>query len=142
MSDLRPNTSASTPAYADPHEAKPRPLKDRKQASQYLTENHGPVTVARLSGLASEGAGPPYRMFARRAWYEPDDLDAWWASVLASKEKRTSHAANPENAGAAAMAVARHKAREVAARAKATPAAERKAKPKPNKVRASADATS
>jgi hypothetical protein len=131
MSDLRPNTTA--PADTD-HETKRRPLMDRRQASQYFKENHGPVTVARLSRLASQAAGPPYRMFARRALYEPADLDAWWATVLASKEKSVTHRSASENAGAVAMAIARRNARE--ARAKATPAVQRKAKPKPNRASA------
>jgi hypothetical protein len=139
MNDLRPNTTAT--ADAD-HETKPRrPLMDRKQASQYFKENHGPVTVARLHRLAVKGEGPPYRLFARRALYEPDDLDEWWAAVLVSKKKATSHAANPENAGAVAMAIARRALAQRRAAAKATPAVEPKPKPKPRASRANADAT-
>ena len=81
------------PAVAGPTPAKLTPLPqllNRKEAAAYISARiGGAISVGTLARLASDGAGPPYRMWGGRrggqgrwAVYRPADLDAWIESQL------------------------------------------------------------
>lgn len=53
------------------------PMLSRKEAADYITTNHFPVTAKTLATYASDGVGPPYRVIGGSARYRPGDIDAW-----------------------------------------------------------------
>lgn len=61
----------------------PRPRLRRKEAAQYLGEQHGvPIAVATLAKMATVGGGPQITYFGRIPLYDRQDLDAWAAEKL------------------------------------------------------------
>ena len=67
-----------------------RPLS-RKEASEYLLEQHGirrsPGTLAKL---ASVGGGPAFRKAGRIPIYDPPLLDEWAAEITSRVVRSTS----------------------------------------------------
>jgi hypothetical protein len=62
----------------------------RDEAAQWLRENYGTGSSARLACLATAGTGPAYRLNGNRAVYEIADLKAWTESRLSKKIHSTS----------------------------------------------------
>lgn len=49
----------------------------RTEAAQFLSQQGYRVAVSSLCTMATNGTGPPYRRFGKRAMYHTDDLMAW-----------------------------------------------------------------
>jgi hypothetical protein len=68
--------------------------------TRFMTRKQVPVYVAKTFGillshltldtLASQGGGPKYVKFGRRAYYEPVDVDAWVKGRTTRKFSSTS----------------------------------------------------
>ena len=86
MSELPAEFASPPPTVSTP----PSVLLNRKEAAAYISARiGGAISVGTLARLASDGAGPPYRMWGGRrggqgrwAVYRPADLDAWIESQL------------------------------------------------------------
>ena len=65
----------------------------RKSAAQRIRDVHGlPCTDATLANLASEGAGPVYKLVAGRAYYRDEDIDVWARSRISAPIRKASDA--------------------------------------------------
>jgi hypothetical protein len=62
-----------------------------KGASKYLESRHG-ITYAwqTLNKLRSTGGGPSFSKFNSRAFYTPEDLDAWVQAKLSKKYRKSN----------------------------------------------------
>jgi hypothetical protein len=77
-------------------------LLRRKEASRYLEEKWGvsraPSTLAKLAVI---GGGPSFRRFNRVPYYDPENLDAWVASILSPPLRSTSDTAELDSSARA-----------------------------------------
>ena len=64
--------------------------RDRKQASQFLTEQGYKIAPATLAKLACIGGGPTFVSFGRRPLYLESDLLAWAQSRTTGPRRSTS----------------------------------------------------
>ena len=63
----------------------------RRQAAQYLREQHGvPASENGLAKAAVRGDGPPFSYYNRYPLYWPDDLDTHVESKMSPKVHSTS----------------------------------------------------
>jgi hypothetical protein len=66
--------------------------RDRRAASQFLTELGYKTAPATLARLACVGGGPVFRRFGRKPLYDESDLLAWARSRLSPPLCSTSQA--------------------------------------------------
>ena len=64
----------------------------RPDASAYVGERGLLIAKGTLAKLATLGGGPKYSLFCGRAYYLPDDLDAWITAKLSAPRQSTSEA--------------------------------------------------
>lgn len=66
-------------------------LMTRKDAARYLASRYGiSMSPLTLDTYASQGGGPKYVKFGRRAYYETADIDSWVSGRLSRKFASTS----------------------------------------------------
>jgi hypothetical protein len=71
----------------------------RREASQYLQEQHGiRLAHATLAKLAVVGGGPPFRLDGRFPVYDRDDLDSFAAIRLGPLRASTSDTSSEHQA--------------------------------------------
>lgn len=66
-------------------------LMTRKETARHITTNYGiSMSPPTLDTLASQGGGPKYVKFGRRAYYEAADIDLWVKGRMSRKFTSTS----------------------------------------------------
>ena len=62
----------------------------RREIAEFLRARGFPVASRQLEKMASLGGGPPYRIFARKALYEPNEVLMWAKGRMSSPRHHTS----------------------------------------------------
>ena len=66
-------------------------LMTRPQAAHYITTQYGiPMSPLTLEKMASQGGGPQYTKFGRRAFCAASDIDIWVKTRMSRKFSSTS----------------------------------------------------
>ncbi len=80
-----------------------RHVLTRSEAAQRIREKHRlACTPGTLATKAWDGSGPPYRMAAGKAFYDPDDVDRWAEARFSAPIRKAADARHTKSTGIAA----------------------------------------
>jgi hypothetical protein len=71
----------------------------RREAAEFLTEQGFPIAPTTLAKYACVGGGPPYRLWSRKALYDPSELLEWARARCSSSRRSTSEADDARRGG-------------------------------------------